>query len=128
MTPCIADIPGCAECEAQARRRDPGHECAAMCEITQGMKTRSSKGHQLMHSPFRHQCGHILDDRKGTRSHGPRTICRFGNCVQFFCPGCRRYDMGWGPIMCPCETGRHGHGTRDEYRRPSVRHLIKRPH
>jgi hypothetical protein len=84
-------------------------------------------GHGIGHGtePVRHQCGYVLDDGHGGKRHGPRQLCAFGHCVQIFCPGCRRYEMGWGAIGCSCETGRSGHGTRAEFPRPSVAHLLK---
>lgn len=117
MTDCIATIEGCRLCAARNARRDPDHQCAAMCEIALDMMD-TPKGHRLSHEPIRHDCGHILDDRRGNEYRGPRRVCRFGYCTQFFCPGCRRYEMGWGPIECRCETHRQGHGTYDEFARP----------
>lgn len=117
MTNCIATIEGCDLCEEHNARRDPDHECAAMCELLQSMMD-GEEGHRVWHEPLRHGCGFILDDKRGNKFHGEPRRCPFDNCVQFFCPGCRRYDMGWGPIACPCETGRNGHGTYDEHRKP----------
>lgn len=125
MTDCIARIDGCADCDDRVARKDPDHQCAAMCEIALGIMD-TPKGHRIWHEPMRHPCGFILDDKRGNKFQGEPVLCFFGTCVQIFCPGCRRYDMGWGRILCPCETRSSGHGTRQEFARPSLRRLVKR--
>jgi len=125
MTDCIVRIDGCQLCDERIARLDPNHQCAALCEMGQRI-IRAPGGHRVFHQPLRHTCGFVVDDRRGNRTRGTRRICPYGTCVQFFCVSCRRYDMGWGLVLCPCETRRHGHGTYAEFSRPSVKHLVKR--
>ncbi|MEV1013890.1 MULTISPECIES: hypothetical protein [unclassified Micromonospora] len=87
------------------------------------MKRASDSFHRLMHQPHRHDCGTVLDDRKGNHFE-VRVVCGFRCCVQLFCPGCRRETGGWGPIGCLCQ-GRNGHGTRAEFKRPGAGRFVK---
>lgn len=122
---CIVQLPGCDACADYVAAKDPDHRCATLCRLRLDMISNSDEGHRVHHRPLRHDCGYILSDGRGHRFSGEPVRCPFGTCTQFFCPGCRRFDMGWGVINCPCEMRRHGHGTRAEFPRRSVRHLVK---
>lgn len=38
--------------------------------------------------------------------HLPDRPCRYGRCVEFYCPDCRKMVSGWGPMGgCKCEGG-----------------------
>ncbi|TDC02080.1 hypothetical protein E1091_01600 [Micromonospora fluostatini] len=115
-------VSGCRDCEASPDAQEP-HECGGLCEITGKLRRASDEFHQRDHRPFRHECGTVLDDRQGGRFE-VRGVCGWGCCVQLFCPGCRRYTGGWGPVKCPCQKN-NGHGTRAEHKRPGAGRLVK---
>lgn len=123
---CVVTDPDCEHCRTAPRELDPDHECHELCHIFARTSRDPDNHWKLLHAPIRHRCGYILDDRRGHNYRAAPVQCPFGACTQFFCPGCRRYDMGWGAIQCPCDTGRCGHGTYAEFPRPRIRHLTKR--
>lgn len=45
---------------------------------------------------------YVHDERESAPWHLERP-CRYGNCVDWFCPVCGRYRDGFGPVGCPCE-------------------------
>jgi hypothetical protein len=113
---CIATIPGCPLCTDRATRED--HiECDDLCRFEADLIRRSYVAHYVWHNPPRCRCGAIQVDRFGHSTETRRT-CMFGRCFQYFCTRCRRHRGGIGPSGCPCDYGRHGHGTWAEFPRP----------
>ena len=51
--------------------------------------------------------------------------CKFKTCVQYFCNSCKRWDGGWGRILCPCEMGRNVHTTYHEFSKPAGRKNVR---
>jgi hypothetical protein len=123
---CIAVIEGCEFCEQSRRNTDPDHQCAALCEIRAEIMRESETTHRIWHRSKVHRCGHLLVDAYGNSFDGGPQLCPLGQCTTFFCPRCHRYLYGWGAIGCACCNGRKGHGTRGEFAKRSVRHLVKR--
>ncbi len=124
---CIDHVDGCADCDEDLQlqiQREPNHECHFLCELGQSIKS-TPEGHRLSHEPERHKCGAVLSDRKGNHYEQIR-FCAIGNCVQLFCPGCRRIASGWGVVGCPCANTRNGHGTWAEHKRLGAGRLIKK--
>jgi hypothetical protein len=121
---CCAYDPACPRCMDDLTRLDPGHRCAALCEMKAEL-IANPVGHRIIHAPDVHRCGLVLNDKRGNEVKEIHKVCPFKRCNQFFCPGCRRYLWGAGAIACACDTNPSGHGTYAEYARPSVRHLVK---
>lgn len=48
-------------------------------------------------------------------------VCPFGQCHQFFCPGCGRQSWAYGPVGCPCDSGPTGHHRYAEQPKPHVK-------
>lgn len=61
------------------------------------------------------KCGHP-DGSDDT----PRA-CPFGYCNQYYCPSCGRQSWAWGPVGCPCDCGRTGHGRYSEQPKPHMK-------
>lgn len=120
LTPvcCIARIDNCDLCAREPLRNGSGHFCDDLCMMRVELR-KTDSGHAATHEPLRHDCGAILDDRLGNRYEIQR-FCGWGTCVQFYCPGCRRFSGGWGPVGCQCEDRPCGHGTFHEYPRPGA--------
>jgi hypothetical protein len=86
-------------------------------------KSRKLKAHRraaerYCHDPrLRCKCG-----RAETWYARPRVerVCPWRQCVQIFCPGCGRICIAWGPVGCPCDRGRYGHGRYAEQPKPHV--------
>lgn len=121
---CIAHVPGCELCTTEPLRFGAGHVCDDLCEV-QRHNRASEAGHARTHEPRRHECGAILDDRRGNIYEIQR-FCGWGTCVQYFCPGCRRFIAGFGPVGCQCEERPCGHGSYHEYARPGSGKLKKK--
>lgn len=117
MTLCIVYFPDCAECqEAHQYWNGDEHTCTEWCEILRD--TRQVEGHAGMHEPSRcRDCNGAYTDRIG-RTRYLRRLCGWKRCEQWLCPNCKRYQGGYGTIMCPCDIGRCGHRTMAEFRKP----------
>lgn len=121
---CIAQITDCPSCQREPLRNGPDHVCDDLCDLQRANRD-NERGHIRSHEPLRHECGAVLDDRQGNRYEVQR-FCAWGTCVQYFCPGCRRFTSGWGPVGCQCEEQPCGHGTYDEYARPGAGRFQKK--
>ncbi len=115
---CIGQVPGCPLCAGEPLIDGDEHVCGFLCEL-QMLNRETETGHAQTHQPRRHECGEVLDDRQGGRFEIQK-FCGWGTCVQYFCPGCRRFTSGFGPVGCQCEDQPCGHGTAAEYAKPGI--------
>lgn len=109
---CIGQIHGCAACRTERLRdtyRGAVHVCDDMC-VMQAANRADAEGHARSHAPRYHECGALLDDRRGDR-YEHVTICGYGTCVQYLCAGCGDFIAGFGPAGCRCETAPCDHGS-----------------
>lgn len=128
MTTCLRQIEGCAQCAADRRACTDPADCTELCELQGRMRADSPKFHRLSHQPRAcSDCGTHLENAEHRYLERKR-ICPFDRCVQFFCPGCRRYQSGWGEMGCPCDADRSGHGTYAEFPHPGAGRLVKLRH
>ena len=71
-----------------------------------------------------YHCGAKKYDENHKRITEIVRYCKFKSCIQYFCNSCKRWDSGWGKILCKCSTGRSGHNTYHEFPAPSGKKKI----
>lgn len=97
MTQCVAIVPGCEECDQQARGP---HVCGDLCDLDGELKRANEEYHQWQHRPLLcERCGGPLDDRQGHENIA-EVPCPTGLCMELRCAFCGDVWASEGPVDC----------------------------